>query len=126
VAHVLVILPTIYSNSKLLDPINQLQLCYWLNFPLDKLLELVPEILNEIEIRRFWHSLPPVHTLLFSKIRDQIRSMFWIINLQGLVALREFITDKWKQANLKDVNKQWGIHDGNIYNRKKMNAKCCN
>ena len=47
---------------------------------------------------------------LSSKKLSQNRTMFRVIILHKLVAVREFVTDKGEQANSKDFNIQWGIH----------------
>ena len=64
-----------------LDAVHQLLFVAWLHFGLQKELQLVPLILDRVEVRTFRRRFPPVDAVLFKGGLCSFRGMLWVIVL---------------------------------------------
>ena len=92
------------------NTVNQLLLCLWFYFPSNVFFQLVPQILNRIEVGGFRWCSPPVYASLFHEVLRTPRCVLRIIVLHKLVTRRKLLLKERHQAAIQDLRVQWRIH----------------
>ena len=93
-----------------LDAVHQLLFVVWLHFGLQKELELVPQVLDRVEVRTFCWSFPPVDAVLLKEGLCSVRSMLWVIILHKTM-IGQLLSNERDQIGFKDVAEENSIHD---------------
>ena len=93
-----------------LDAVHQLLFVAWLHFGLQKELQLVPLILDRVEVRTFRRRFPPVDAVLFKGGLCSFRGMLWVIVLHKTM-IGQFLSNEQDQSGFKDITEESSIHD---------------
>ena len=102
---------TFFAQNFLMPSTNScLLLVAWLHFRLQIELELVPRVLNRVEVRTTRRRFPPVDAVLLKGGLCSVRGMLWIIILQKTM-IGQLLSNEWDRSGFKDVTEENSIHD---------------
>ena len=93
-----------------LDAVHQLLFVAWLLFGLQKELQLMPQILDWVEVRTFYGRFPPVDAVLFKEGLCSFRGMLWVIVLHKTMIV-QLLSNERDQSGFKDITEENSIHD---------------
>ena len=96
-----------------LDSVHQLLLVAWLHFGLQKELQLVPQVLDRVEVRTFRGRFPPFDAVLFKEgfaCLEVLRGMLWVIVLHKTM-IGQLLCNERDQSGFKDITEENSIHD---------------
>ena len=98
------------SSPECQDSIHESIFRQWLNLTPNIFLELMPEILDWVEIWRFGRSFPPVDSFLCHPLLGTTRDMLWVIVLHETVS-RTYRMDKRNEGGIQYLGVQLFPHD---------------
>ena len=93
-----------------LDAVHQLLFVAWLHIGLQKELQLVPQILDWVEVRTFRRRFPPVDAVLFTEGLCSFGGMLWVIVLHKMM-IGQLFSNERDQSGIKDITEENSIHD---------------
>ena len=99
-----------FPLPELLDAVHQFLFVAWLDLRLQVELELMPKVLNWVEVGTFQRGTPPVDVVLLEEGLCSSRGMLRVIVLHKPV-VGKLLSDKRDKRGFQDVAEEIRIHD---------------